>query len=73
MNRTLLRNLFLSSEESRDLAEFLAQKRGIIDYGNTSNDELSRALKASENKDNTTIEKIEKKLKNYHTSFLDKN
>ena len=73
MNRTLLRNLFLSSEESRDLAEFLAQKRGIIDYGNMSNDELSRALKASENKDNTRIEKIEKKLKNYHTSFLDKN
>ena len=57
MNRALLKNLFLSSEESRDLAEFLAQKRGIIDYGNMSNDELSRALKASENKDNTRIEK----------------
>ena len=27
MNRTLLKNLFLSSEESRDLAEFLAQKK----------------------------------------------
>ena len=26
MNLTLLRNLFLSSEESRDLAELLAQK-----------------------------------------------
>ena len=36
MNRTLLKNLFFSSEESRDLAEFLAQKRGIIDYGNMS-------------------------------------
>ena len=57
MNRTLLKNLFLSSEESRDLAEFLAQQRGIIDYENMSNDELSRALKASENKDNTRIEK----------------
>ena len=52
MNHTLLKNLFLSSEESRDLAEFLAQKRGIIDYENMSNDKLSRALKASENKDN---------------------
>ena len=46
MNRTLLKNLFLSSEESRDLAEFLAQKRSIIDYENMSNDELSLALKA---------------------------
>ena len=44
MNRTLLKNLFFSSEESRHLAEFLAQKRGIIDYGNMPNDELSRAL-----------------------------
>ena len=50
MNSMLLKNLYLSSEESRDLAEFLAQKRGIMDYGNMSNDELSRALKASENK-----------------------
>ena len=50
MIRKLLKNLFLSSEESRDLAEFLAEKSVIIDYGNISNDELSRALKASENK-----------------------
>ena len=28
-----------------------------------SNDELSHALKASENKDNTRIEKIKKKIK----------
>ena len=35
MNCTLLRNLFLSSEESRDLAELLAQESGIIDYGNS--------------------------------------
>ena len=47
MNNTLLKNLFLSPEQSRDLAEFLAQERG---NGNMSNDELSRALKASENK-----------------------
>ena len=31
MNHTLLRNLFLSSEESSDLAELLAQKRGITE------------------------------------------
>ena len=69
MNRTLLRNLFLSSEESTDLAEFLAQKRGIIDYGNMSNDELSRALKASENKDNTRIEKITEEIKKLPHKF----
>ena len=63
MNCTLLKNLFLSSEESRDLAEFLAQKRGITDYGNMSNDELSRALKASENKDNTRIDEIREEIK----------
>ena len=40
MNSSLLKNLFLSPEESRDLSEFFAQKRGITDYGNMSNDEL---------------------------------
>ena len=63
MNRTLLKNLFLSSEESRDIAEFLAQKRGIIDYGNMSNDELSRTLKASVNKDKTRIDEIREEIK----------
>ena len=64
MNSALLKNLFLSTEESRNLPEFLAQKRGIIDYGNMSNDELSRALKAPENKNKTRIDEIRKKLKN---------
>ena len=63
MYSALLKNLFLSSEESRDLAEFLAQKRGIIDYGNMSNDELSRALKASENKNKTRIDDIREEIK----------
>ena len=63
MNSTLLKSLFLSSEESRDLAEFLAQKRGIIDYGNMSNDELSRALKTSENKNKTRIDEIREEIK----------
>ena len=63
MNRSLLKNLFLSSEESRDLAEFLAQKRGIIDYGNMSNDELSRALKAPVNKDKIRIDEIREEIK----------
>ena len=63
MNRTLLKNIFLSSKESRDLAEFLAQKRGIIDYGNMFNDELSHALKASENKDKTRIDEMREEIK----------
>ena len=63
MNRKLLKNLFLSSEESRDLAEFLVQKRGIIDYGNMSNDELLQVLKASENKDKTRIDEIREEIK----------
>ena len=63
MNHALLEKLLLSSEESRDLAELLEQKRSIIDYGNMSNDELSSALKASENKDNTRIEKIREGIK----------
>ena len=63
MNRTLLKNLFLSSEESRDLAEFLAQKNGIIDYGIMPNDELSRALKVSENKNKTRIDETREEIK----------
>ena len=63
MNSTILKNLFLSPEESRDLVEFLAQKRGIIDYGNMSNDELSSALKASENKNKTRIDEIREEIK----------
>ena len=63
VNHTLLKNLFLSSEESRYLTEVLAQKRGIIDYGNMSNDELSRALKASENKNKTRMDEIREEIK----------
>ena len=62
MNRALLRNLFLSSEESRDLAELLAQKRDIEGYENMSNDELSRALRVSENENYVRIEKIREKI-----------
>ena len=63
MNSTPLKNVFLSPEESRDLAEFLAQKRGITDYGNMSHDELSRVLKVSENKNKTRIDEIREEIK----------
>ena len=41
MKSLSLKDLVLSLEELRDLDKFHAQKRGIIDYGNMSNDELS--------------------------------
>ena len=68
-----LKDLSLSPEESKEIAELLAQKIGIKDYENISNDlKLLGTLKASENKNKTRIEKIEKKLKNYSRSFLDR-
>ena len=50
MKRLLLKYLNPSPEEKEDIAKLLAQKRGIKDYENMSNDKLLRALKASENK-----------------------
>ena len=56
------KNLHLSPEDLR-IDEFLAQKRGIIDYGNMSNDKLFNALKSSENKDKTRIDEIREETK----------
>ena len=63
MESVPLKNLNLSPEDSRDIAEFLAQKRGIIDYGNMSNDKLFKALKALENKNKSRIDDIRKEIK----------
>ena len=63
MNRTLLGNLFLSLKESRDLAEFLVQKRGIEGYENMFNDELSYALRTPKNENYVRIEKIREEIK----------
>ena len=40
-----LRDLNLSSEESRSIIEFLAKKRNINNYKRKSNNELLRAIK----------------------------
>ena len=69
MNRALLENIFLSSEELRDLAELLAQKRGIEVYENMSNDELSRALRVSENENYVRIKKIREEIKKLQHKF----
>ena len=69
MNRTPLKNLFLSSEESGDLAELLTQKRGIEGYENMSNDKLSHALRVSENEYYVRIEKIREEIKKLSHKF----
>ena len=73
MKRVSLKYLILSPEESKDIGYLLAQKRGIKDHENMSNDNLLGALKVSKNKTKTRIEKIRDKLKSYTTSFLDRN
>ena len=39
------KDLNLSSEQSRDIIEFLVRKRGVNNYKHKSNDELLHALK----------------------------
>ena len=47
MRSLSLRDLSLSSEELKEIAKLLAQKRGIKDYESVSKDKLLSALKAS--------------------------
>ena len=70
MKQLSLKDLVLSPEESKDIAELLAQKRGIRYYENMSNDKLLRALKASENKNKTRIENIREEIKKFSRQEL---
>ena len=47
-----LKDLNLSSEESRNIIEFLAKKRNINNYKHKSNNELLRAIKEHKSKNN---------------------
>ena len=47
-----LKDLNLSLEESRDIIEFLARKRGVSNYKRKSNDELLNALKEYKTENN---------------------
>ena len=47
-----LRDLNLSSEESRSIIEFLAWKRNINNYKRKSNNELLHAIKENKSKNN---------------------
>ena len=69
MKHVSLKDLNLSPEESEDIAELPAQKRGIKDYENMSTDKLLGALMASENKNNTRIEKIREEIKKLQHKF----
>ena len=57
MKPVSLKGIILSPEELKDIAKLLAQKRGIKDYEDMSNDKLLRALKASKNENKTRIDK----------------
>ena len=52
-----------SPEELKDIAKLLAQKRGVKDYENMSNDKLLSALKASKNENKARIDKIRQEIK----------
>ena len=69
MKSLSLKKIILSPEESKNIAELLAQKRGIEDYENMSNDELYDALRASENKNYIRIEKIREKIRKLQHKF----
>ena len=69
MKRISLKDLSLPPEETKEIAELLAQKRGIKDYENMSNDKLLSALKMSENKNKTRIEKIKEEIKKLQHKF----
>ena len=55
-----LEHFYLSREESRDMIEFLAKKRKIMNYKCKSSDELLQAIK--ENKDNEQQPKNKKRM-----------
>ena len=69
MKRISLEDLSLSPEESKEIAELVAQKRVIKDYKKMSNDKLLVALKASEGKNKTSIEKIREEIKKLQHKF----
>ena len=60
MDNLNLTDLNLSSEESRDITEFLATKRNIKNYKRKSSNELLRAIK--ENKNNQQQTKNKKRI-----------
>ena len=50
MAESILKNLDLSSEESKDIIEFLARKRNVSNYERMANEELLSTLKETPQK-----------------------
>ena len=50
MENISLKNLNLSSEESRDIIEFLARKRNVSNYERMTNEDLLSTLKKTPQK-----------------------
>ena len=50
MDKSILKNLDLSSEESRDIIEFLARKRNVRHYERMTDEELLSTLKKTSQK-----------------------
>ena len=74
MDNINLADLNLSSEESRDIIEFLAQKRNIKNYKRKSSNELLRAIKENKNnkqqhENKERIDIIRKHLKELSYNF----
>ena len=74
MDNVNLADLNLSSEESRDIIEFLARKRNIKNYKRKSSNELLRAIKENKNnkqqhKNKEKIDIIRKNLKEFSYNF----
>ena len=75
MADSILKNLELSTEESRDIIELLARKRNIKNYKHVSDNELLQAIKQSKNnkqqhKNKEKIEIIRSELKELGYKFL---
>ena len=70
MQSQLLRSLNPSPKESKKIIELLARESGFKDYESMSRNEALSALEASENKNNTRIEKIREEIKKLRHKFF---
>ena len=64
MDESILKNLDLSTEESRDIIELLARKRNVSNYERMTDEELLSNLKNTpKNKKITNNSKLYQKIK----------
>ena len=63
MDESILKNLDLSTEESRDIIELLARKRNVSYYERMADEELLSSLKKTPKKKITNNNKLYLKIK----------